>query len=87
LVVWVCMITRESISHGEGELVEGYPEIGSRKRTPQSENMASEEGVPQHKREFQRTFFAMPEIVKVLYDDYLGVKKTGSRGTFKERQK
>jgi hypothetical protein len=39
------MITREKISHGEGDLVEGYPDIGSRKRTSQSEKMASEEGL------------------------------------------
>ena len=38
----VCMITWEKLSRGEGELVEGDPEIGSRKRTSQSENMASE---------------------------------------------
>jgi hypothetical protein len=53
------MITREKISHGEGELVEGDPEIGSRKRTSQSENMASEEGLSQNEREFQKTLFSM----------------------------
>jgi hypothetical protein len=69
------MITREKLSHGEGELVEGDPEIGSRKRTSQSEKMASEEGLSQNEREFQRTFFAMSEMVKVLYDDYLERKR------------
>jgi hypothetical protein len=39
------MITRENLSHGEGELVEGDLEIGSRKRDSQSEKMASEEGM------------------------------------------
>jgi hypothetical protein len=69
------MITREKLSCGEGELVEGDPEIGSRKRTSQSEKMASEEGLSQNEREFQRTFFAMSEMVKVLYDDYLEQKR------------
>jgi hypothetical protein len=69
------MITREKLSRGEGELVEGDPEIGSRKRTSQSEKMASEEGLSQNEREFQRTFFAMSEMVKVLYDDYLEWKR------------
>jgi hypothetical protein len=36
------MITGENLSHGEGNLVEGDPEIGSRKRNSQSEEMASE---------------------------------------------
>ena len=58
------MINRENL-----DIVEGYPEIESRKRTSQSEKMASEEGFSQHEREFQRTFFAMSEMVKVLYDD------------------
>jgi hypothetical protein len=65
------MITRENISHGEGDIVEEDPEIGSRKRTSQSEKMASEEGISHDKIEFQNTFFAMLEMVKVLYDDYL----------------
>jgi hypothetical protein len=29
----VCMINRENLSHGEGEIVEGDPEIGSIKWT------------------------------------------------------
>jgi hypothetical protein len=33
------MITRENLSCGEGKLVEGDPEIGSIKRTYQSERM------------------------------------------------
>jgi hypothetical protein len=70
------MITKEKISHGEGEVVEGYPEIGSRKRTSQSENMASEEGLSQNERECQTTFFAMSKMVKVLYDDYLERKRS-----------
>jgi hypothetical protein len=69
------MITREKLRHSEGEPVEGYPEIGSRKRTSQSENMASKDGLSQHERKFQRTFFAMSEMVKVLYDDYLEWKR------------
>jgi hypothetical protein len=31
--------------------------------------MASEEGLSQNEREFQRTFFAMSEMVKLFYDD------------------
>jgi hypothetical protein len=69
------MVTREKIIHGEGDIVEGGPEILSRKRTTQSENMAWEEGLSQNEREFQRTFFAMLEMVKVLYDDYLEHKR------------
>ena len=39
------MITREEMNHGEGKLVEENPEIGLRKRTSQSEKMASKEGL------------------------------------------
>ena len=69
------MITREKLSRGEGELLEGDPEIGSRKRTSKSEKMASKEGLSQNEREFQRNFFSMSEMVKVLYDDYLERKR------------
>jgi hypothetical protein len=69
------MITREKLSHGEGELVEGDPESGSRKRTSQNEKMTLEEGLSQNEREFQRTFFDMSEMVKVAYDDYLERKR------------
>jgi hypothetical protein len=37
--------------------------------------MASEEGMSQNKIEFQKTFFAISEMVKVLYDDYLEQKR------------
>jgi hypothetical protein len=69
------MITRENLNHGEGELVEENHEIGSRNKTSQSEKMASEEGLSHNKIEFQKTFFAMLEMVKVLYDDYLERKR------------
>jgi hypothetical protein len=45
--------------------------IGLRKITSQSEKMASEEGIYQDEKEFQKTFFAMSEMIKVLYEDYL----------------
>jgi hypothetical protein len=80
------MITREKLRHGEGELVEGDPEIGSRKRTSQSEKMASEEGLSQQEREFQRTFFAMSEMVKVLYEDYLE-RKRPVQGEYSKKDK
>jgi hypothetical protein len=69
------MITREKLSRGEDELVEGDPEIGSRKRTSQSEKMAMEEGMSENKIEVQKTLFAMSEMVKVLYEDYLEQKR------------
>jgi hypothetical protein len=65
------MITREKLSCGEGELVEENSEIGLRKRTSQSEKMASKEGLSHDEKEFRKTFFAMSEMMKVLYDDYL----------------
>ena len=65
------MITRENLNHGEGEIVEENPQIGLRKRYSQSENMASEEGFSQDEKEFRKTFFAMSEMMKVLYEDYL----------------
>jgi hypothetical protein len=71
----VCMITREKLNHSEGGLVEENPEIGLRKITSQSEKMASKEGLSHEEIEFQKTFFAMSEMVKVLYDDYLEWKK------------
>ena len=39
------MITRERPNHCESEIVEENPDIGSRKRTSQSEKMALEEGL------------------------------------------
>jgi hypothetical protein len=69
------MITREKLCRREGELVEGDPKIGSRKRTSQSERMTSEEGLSQNEREFQRMLFSMSDMVKVLYDDYLERKR------------
>jgi hypothetical protein len=69
------MITRENLSHGEGDIIEGDPDIGSRNRTSQSERMTLEEGLSQNEREFQRNLFSMLEMVKVLYDDYLEWKR------------
>ena len=69
------MITGENISHGEGDLVEWDPEIGSRKRNSQSEEMALEEGMSQNEIELQKTLFSMSEMVKVLYEDYLERKR------------
>jgi hypothetical protein len=69
------MITRKKLSHSEGELVEGDPEIGSRKRNSQSEEMASEEGKSQNEIELQQTLFTMSKMVKVLYEDYLERKR------------
>jgi hypothetical protein len=48
-----CMITREKLHHGEGNLVEENPLIILRKRTSHSENMTSEEGLSQDEKEFQ----------------------------------
>jgi hypothetical protein len=70
------MFTREKLSRSEGELVEGNPKIGSTKRTSQSKKMASEEGLSQNEREFQKTLFSMLEMVKVFYDDYLERKRS-----------
>jgi hypothetical protein len=69
------MITREKLHSGEGDLVEENPFIGLRKRTSQSDNMASEEGLFQDEKEFKKTFFAMSEMMKVLYEDYLEWKR------------
>jgi hypothetical protein len=69
------MITRERMNRREGELVEENPEIGSRKRTSQSEKMALEEGLYREEKEFQKTFFAMSEMMKILYEDYLERKR------------
>jgi hypothetical protein len=49
--------------------------IGLRKRTSQSEKMASEEGLSLDEKEFQKTFFVMSEMMKVLYEDYLEWKR------------
>jgi hypothetical protein len=46
------MLTKEKLLRGEGELVEENPLIGLRKRTSQSERMASEEGLSQDEKEF-----------------------------------
>ena len=65
------MLTREKLQHGEGELVVENPLIGLRKRASHNEKMASEEGISQDEKEFRKTFFAMSEMVKGLYEDYL----------------
>jgi hypothetical protein len=65
------MLTREKLQRGEGELVAENPLIGLRKRDSHSEKMASEEGISQDEKEFRKTFLAMSEMVKVLYEDYL----------------
>ena len=46
------MLTREKLHCGEGDLFEENPFIGLRKRTSQSEKMASEEGLSQDEKEF-----------------------------------
>jgi hypothetical protein len=48
------MLTREKIHCGEDELVEENPFIGLRKRTSQSDKMASEEGLSLDEKEFQK---------------------------------
>ena len=63
------MITREKLNRGEGKLVKGDPEIGSRKRTFQSEDITSEEGMSQNEIELQNTIFTMFEMVRVVYED------------------
>jgi hypothetical protein len=69
------MLTRERLHHGEGDLVEENPLIGLRKRTSHSEKMASKEGLSQDEKEFRKTFFAMSEMMTVLYKDYLEWKR------------
>jgi hypothetical protein len=46
------MLTRENLLRGEDDLVEENPLIGLRKRTSQSKNMASEEGLSLDEKEF-----------------------------------
>jgi hypothetical protein len=65
------MLTREKLQRGEGNIVAENPLIGLRRRASHSEKMASEEGISQDEKEFQKTFLAMSEMVKVLYEDYL----------------
>ena len=65
------MLTREKLQRGEGELVAENPLIGLRKRASHNEKIASEEGISQDEKEFRKTFLAMSEMVKVLYEDYL----------------
>jgi hypothetical protein len=65
------MITRENLNHGEDELVEENPLIGLRKITSQSEKMPSKGGLSDEEKEFRKTFSAMSEMMKVLYEDYL----------------
>jgi hypothetical protein len=69
------MLTREKLQCGEGDLVAENPLIGLRKRASHSEKMASEEGLSQDEKEFRKTFLAMSEMVKVLYEDYLERKR------------
>ena len=69
------MLTREKIQCGEGKLVADNPLIGLRKRNSHNEMMALEEGLSQDEKEFQKTFLAMLEMVKFLYEDYLERKR------------
>jgi hypothetical protein len=85
-----CMLTREKLQHGEGELVAENPLIGLIKRTSHNEKMASKEGLSQDEKEFQKTFLAMSEMVKVLYEDYLEQKRPNlgesSKGKIEEEE-
>jgi hypothetical protein len=65
------MITKENIHRGEGKLVEENSLIGLRNITSQSGKMASKGRLSQDEKEFQKTLFAMSEMMKVLYEDYL----------------
>jgi hypothetical protein len=49
------MITKEKMNRGEGELIEENHEIKSIKRTSQSEDMESKEGLCHEEKEFQNT--------------------------------
>jgi hypothetical protein len=69
------MLTREKLQRGEGKLVAENPLIGLRKRASHNQKMASEEGLSQDEKEFRKTFLAMSEMVKVLYEDYLERKR------------
>jgi hypothetical protein len=69
------MLTREKLLCGEGNIFEENPLIGLRKRNSQIENMASKEGLSLDEKEFRKTFFAMSEMMKVLYEDYLERKR------------
>jgi len=65
------MITKEMMNRGKGEIFEKNHEIVLRKRSFQSDKMASEEGLSHDEKEFRKTFFTMSEMLKVLYEDYL----------------
>ena len=69
------MLTKERMNHGEGDIVEENLEMGLRKRTSQGEKMASEEGLSHDEKEFRKTFLAMSEMMKVLYENYLERKR------------
>jgi hypothetical protein len=84
------MLTREKLQRGEGELVAENPLIGLRRRASHSEKMASEEGISQDEKDFRKTFFAMSEMVQVLYEDYLERKRpvlgNSSKGKSEEEE-
>jgi hypothetical protein len=69
------MTTREKLNCGEGEIVEENPLIGLKKRTSQSEKMASKEKLSNEEKEFRKNLFTMSEMMKVLYKDYLEWKR------------
>jgi hypothetical protein len=80
------MITKENLNRGEGKLVEGDPEIGSRKRTSQCKEMASKEDMSQNEIKLQKTLFAMSEMVRVLYEDLLEWKRP-FQGEYSKKRK
>jgi hypothetical protein len=51
------------------------PSIGSRNMTSQSEEIVSKEGMSKNEIELKKTLFAMSDMVKVLYEDYLEQKR------------
>jgi hypothetical protein len=69
------MLTREKLFRDEGDIVEENPLVGLRKINSQSDKMALEEGLSHDEKEFQKTFFAMLAMMKVLYADYLELKR------------
>ena len=85
----MCMITKRKSNLGEGELVEGDPEVGSRRRTTQGEEMA-EEGSADHPfgsdAGFVDSFMTLQAMVEEMYQEFKKEKYEDAKPKYEEGQ-
>ena len=88
------MLTRSRLKLGEGELIEGYPEVGSRRTfsrtmsSPRGEEEAhTERGKPViSESEFLEDFMSMKSMMEILLDERAEMKKKEEGSSSKDAE-